>query len=31
MKDNRNTGQYDFEIEDYDGKEWVSEKHRTWC
>jgi len=20
----------DFEVEEYDGKEWVSEKHRTW-
>ena len=20
----------DFEIEEYDGKEWVAEKHRTW-
>lgn len=20
----------DWQIEDYDGKEWVSEKHRTW-
>jgi hypothetical protein len=20
----------DFEIEEYDGREWVSEKHRTW-
>jgi len=20
----------DFEIEEYDGKEWVSERHRTW-
>jgi hypothetical protein len=20
----------DWQIEDYDGKEWISEKHRTW-
>lgn len=20
----------DFEVEEYDGKEWVAEKHRTW-
>jgi hypothetical protein len=20
----------DYEIEEYDGKEWVSEVHRTW-
>jgi hypothetical protein len=20
----------DWEIEEYDGKEWISEKHRTW-
>ena len=20
-----------WEIEEYDGMEWVSEKHRTWC
>ncbi len=21
----------DWQIEDYDGSEWVAEKHRTWC
>lgn len=21
----------EFEIENYNGMEWVSEKHRTWC
>lgn len=21
----------EWEIEEYDGLEWVSEKHRTWC
>ena len=21
----------DWYIEEYDGKEWISEKHRTWC
>ncbi len=21
----------EWEIEEYDGIEWVSEKHRTWC
>lgn len=21
----------DWEIEEYDGQEWVSEKHRSWC
>ncbi len=21
----------DWVIEDYDGKEWISERHRTWC
>ena len=21
----------DWEIEEYDGNEWVSEKHQTWC
>lgn len=21
----------DYEIEEYDGIEWVSEKHRKWC
>jgi hypothetical protein len=20
----------DWQIEDYDGKEWISERHRTW-
>lgn len=20
----------DFQVEDYDGREWISEKHRTW-
>ena len=21
----------DWQIEEYDGKEWIAEKHRTWC
>lgn len=21
----------DYEIEEYDGNEWISEKHRTWA
>ena len=21
----------EWQIEEYDGKEWVAEKHRTWC
>lgn len=21
----------DWEVKDYDGVEWVAEKHRTWC
>lgn len=21
----------EWQIEDYDGREWIAEKHRTWC
>ena len=21
----------DFDIQEYDGREWIAEKHRTWC
>ena len=21
----------DWEVKDYDGTEWIAEKHRTWC
>ena len=24
-------GDVDWEIGEYDGNEWVAEKHRTWC
>lgn len=24
-------GDVDWEIAEYDGNEWVAEKHRTWC
>jgi hypothetical protein len=24
-------GDVDWEIGEYDGREWIAEKHRTWC